>query len=144
MKIVADELSTAKLFYTSLRRWAALWKRLWKEMLKNLLLFNAGLIQMVFAVLLLHMISCWVAKADRFFSVLIFRRNPAYAVAIGRMGKKVAEALQQRGVLGRFAVDFISVQEKDEWQHYAIEINLRKGGTTHPLLMLQFLNRWRL
>ena len=47
--------------------------------------------------------------------------------------------MQQRGVLGRFAVDFISVKEKDEWQHYAIEINLRKGGTTHPLLMLQFL-----
>ena len=25
------------------------------------------------------------------------------------------------------------------WRHYAIEINLRKGGTTHPFLMLQFL-----
>ena len=25
------------------------------------------------------------------------------------------------------------------WKHYAIEINLRKGGTTHPFLMLQFL-----
>jgi hypothetical protein len=24
-------------------------------------------------------------------------------------------------------------------KHYAIEINLRKGGTTHPYLMLQFL-----
>ena len=42
--------------------------------------------------------------------------------------------------MGRFAVDFISVLQKDEsWQHYAIEINLRKGGTTHPFLMLQFL-----
>ncbi|MEX2458835.1 MAG: peptide ligase PGM1-related protein, partial [Actinomycetota bacterium] len=26
-----------------------------------------------------------------------------------------------------------------EWDHYAIEINLRKGGTTHPFLTLQFL-----
>ena len=26
-----------------------------------------------------------------------------------------------------------------QWKHYAIEINLRKGGTTHPFLMLQFL-----
>src|SRR5262249_11277863 len=68
-----------------------------------------------------------------------FPADPAYAVTIGHMGKKVAEALQQRGVLGRFAVDFISVKEQDEWRHYAIEINLRKGGTTHPLLMLQFL-----
>ncbi|MGZ8553445.1 MAG: peptide ligase PGM1-related protein [Chitinophagaceae bacterium] len=68
-----------------------------------------------------------------------FPAHPAYAPAIGRMGKKVAEALRLRGVLGRFAMDFISVLEGDEWKHYAIEINLRKGGTTHPLLMLQFL-----
>jgi hypothetical protein len=33
----------------------------------------------------------------------------------------------------------MSVKENDEWRHYAIEINLRKGGTTHPYLMLQFL-----
>jgi hypothetical protein len=25
------------------------------------------------------------------------------------------------------------------WESYAIEINIRKGGTTHPFLMLQFL-----
>jgi len=68
-----------------------------------------------------------------------FPAQPAYAVTVGRMGKKISEALKQRGVLGRFSVDFISVKEKDEWQHFAIEINLRKGGTTHPLLMLQFL-----
>ena len=29
--------------------------------------------------------------------------------------------------------------ENDEWESYAIEINLRKGGTTHPFLTLQFL-----
>ena len=29
--------------------------------------------------------------------------------------------------------------EKNEWEVYAIEINLRKGGTTHPFLTLQFL-----
>ena len=33
----------------------------------------------------------------------------------------------------------ISIKEKDGWKHYPIEINLRKGGTTHPFLMLQFL-----
>ncbi|MFC0773940.1 peptide ligase PGM1-related protein [Terrimonas alba] len=78
-------------------------------------------------------------ESGQVFLGAYFPAQPAYAVAIGRMGKKVAEALQERGVLGRFAVDFISVQEGDEWKHYAIEINLRKGGTTHPLLMLQFL-----
>ena len=29
------------------------------------------------------------------------------------------------------------------WRHYAIEVNLRKGGTTHPFLMLQFLTDGR-
>jgi hypothetical protein len=62
-----------------------------------------------------------------------------YAVAIGRMGKKISDALLGNGVLGRFAIDFISVKETDGWKHYPIEINLRKGGTTHPFLMLQFL-----
>jgi hypothetical protein len=62
-----------------------------------------------------------------------------YAVEIGRMGKKISDTLQEKGVLGRFAIDFISVKENNAWKHYPIEINLRKGGTTHPFLMLQFL-----
>ncbi|MEJ0104145.1 MAG: peptide ligase PGM1-related protein [Bacteroidota bacterium] len=78
-------------------------------------------------------------ESGQVFLGAYFPAQPGYAVSIGYMGKKVAEALQQRGVLGRFSVDFISVKEKEEWRHYAIEINLRKGGTTHPLLMLQFL-----
>ena len=44
------------------------------------------------------------------------------------------------GVLGRFAVDFVVVRdEAGVWTPYAIELNLRKGGTTHPFLTLQFL-----
>ena len=68
-----------------------------------------------------------------------FPATNAYAVELGKMGREVAAALRDKGVLGRFAVDFISVKEKDGWKHYPIEINLRKGGTTHPFLMLQFL-----
>jgi hypothetical protein len=62
-----------------------------------------------------------------------------YATEIGKMGIAVARAFKQKGVLGRFAIDFISVKEAGGWKHYAIEVNLRKGGTTHPYLMLQFL-----
>ena len=62
-----------------------------------------------------------------------------YAADIGSMGLKVSKVLRDRGVLGRFAIDFISVKEKKGWKHYPIEINLRKGGTTHPYIMLQFL-----
>jgi hypothetical protein len=68
-----------------------------------------------------------------------FPASNEYGVELGKMGKQVAEALKEKGVMGRFAVDFISVKEKEGWKHYPIEINLRKGGTTHPFLMLQFL-----
>lgn len=62
-----------------------------------------------------------------------------YAPELGKLGLKVAEALRDKGVMGRFAIDFISVKNKKGWTHYPIEINLRKGGTTHPYIMLQFL-----
>ncbi len=70
-----------------------------------------------------------------------FPANPEYAREIGDMGKKVGMALQEKGALGRFGIDFISVKEKEGWKHYAIEINLRKGGTTHPYLMLDYLTQ---
>jgi len=68
-----------------------------------------------------------------------FPANPAYTKEISLMAKAVADEMQTAGVLGRFSIDFISVKESSGWKHYAIEINLRKGGTTHPFIMLQFL-----
>lgn len=68
-----------------------------------------------------------------------FPANSEYSTDIAVMSKIIAEELQRKGVLGRFGVDFISVKGPAGWKHYAIEINLRKGGTTHPFLMLQFL-----
>lgn len=68
-----------------------------------------------------------------------FPADRAYRAAIQARGAKVAQALLRKGVLGRFGVDFISVKQGDAWRHVAIEINLRKGGTTHPFLMLQYL-----
>ncbi|MBI3137472.1 MAG: carboxylate-amine ligase [Sphingobacteriales bacterium] len=68
-----------------------------------------------------------------------FPADPEYAVELGLLGRKVSEAMLNKGVLGRFGVDFVSVKENGIWKHYAIEINLRKGGTTHPYIMLQFL-----
>jgi len=68
-----------------------------------------------------------------------FPAKSEYNKDIALMGKLISEELQREGVLGRFAIDFISVKQPVGWKHYAIEINLRKGGTTHPFLMLQFL-----
>jgi len=70
----------------------------------------------------------------------IFPADAAYSISIANEGKKIAQTLADKGAIGRFAIDFISVKQADDsWMHYAIEINLRKGGTTHPFLMLQFL-----
>lgn len=70
----------------------------------------------------------------------IFPADEAYSISLASEGKKIAQALVDKGALGRFAIDFISVKQAGgSWKHYAIEINLRKGGTTHPFLMLQFL-----
>ncbi len=68
-----------------------------------------------------------------------FPADKAYRAEVGTMGKAISTVLKEKGVLGRFGIDFISVWENNAWTHYAIEINLRKGGTTHPYLMMQFL-----
>jgi len=68
-----------------------------------------------------------------------FPADPAYATTITREAEKVGRVLAGKGVLGRFALDFVVVRQGDQWQTHAIEINLRRGGTTHPFLTLQFL-----
>jgi hypothetical protein len=68
-----------------------------------------------------------------------FPADEHYRLDIQEDGLKAARALAEKGVCGRFAIDFLSVLEGDEWRHYAIEINLRRGGTTHPFMMLEFL-----
>jgi len=70
----------------------------------------------------------------------VFPANPEYAPAITREAAKIGRRLAQEGVIGRFALDFVAVRnDAGEWETHAIEINLRKGGTTHPFLTLQFL-----
>jgi len=70
----------------------------------------------------------------------VFPADPGYAPAITREAAKIGARLAREGVIGRFAIDFVAVRnETGEWEVHAIEINLRKGGTTHPFLTLQFL-----
>src|SRR4030095_862736 len=70
----------------------------------------------------------------------VFPADTAYAPLITREAEKVGKRLAKEGVIGRFALDFVVVRGKNgKWEPYAIEINLRKGGTTHPFLTLQFL-----
>src|SRR5437667_5906032 len=69
----------------------------------------------------------------------VFPADPGYATLITREAAKVGRRLAKAVVVGRVAVDFVVVRSNGKWEPYAIEINLRKGGTTHPFLTLQFL-----
>ena len=51
------------------------------------------------------------------------------------MGRRLA----REGAIGRAAVDFVAVKRGALWRPYAVEINLRCGGTTHPLFALTAL-----
>lgn len=68
-----------------------------------------------------------------------FPAGEAYRGAIQEAGIRVGEVLAAKGVIGRFGLDFITVKQGEHWRNYAIEINLRKGGTTHPFMMLEYL-----
>ena len=69
-----------------------------------------------------------------------FPASEAYREMITEEALKVGRILARYGVISRFAVDFVvSLGDDDTWQPWAIEINLRMGGTTIPFLALQFL-----
>jgi hypothetical protein len=79
-------------------------------------------------------------KSGQTYLGCVFPANPEYAPEITREAAKVGARLAEEGVIGRFALDFVVVRnDAGEWETFAIEINLRKGGTTHPFLTLQFL-----
>jgi hypothetical protein len=62
-----------------------------------------------------------------------FPADPMYASVISAGAQRVAERLADRGVIGRLAIDFLVVRGADGiWQPFALEVNLRMGGTTHP------------
>lgn len=70
-----------------------------------------------------------------------FPADDAYRLDIQRDALAVGEVLRSEGVVGRCAVDFVTVETSPgEWKRYAIEINLRMSGTTHPLMTMQMLN----
>jgi len=70
-----------------------------------------------------------------------FPANADYRLAIQEYGRKIGERLAHYGALERYGVDFVAVQRGDRWELQAIEINLRKGGTTHPFMTLKLLTK---
>ncbi len=73
-----------------------------------------------------------------------FPADAAYRLHLQELGLEIGKNLAQKGALERFGVDFVArpyLAPSGEWQWevQAIEINLRKGGTTHPFMTLKFL-----
>jgi hypothetical protein len=73
-----------------------------------------------------------------------FPADEKYRVQLQDLGLKVGLTLAEKGALERFGVDFIAVEKSERnWDVQAIEINLRKGGTTHPFMTLKLLTNGR-
>jgi hypothetical protein len=74
----------------------------------------------------------------------VFPADPRYSRLISDPARRIGERLAAAGALGRYAIDFVVVRDgTGGWTAYAIELNLRRGGTTHPFLTLQFLTDGR-
>jgi len=70
-----------------------------------------------------------------------FPADGEYRMRIHEAALRIGAVLAGKGVVSRFAVDFLVTRPEGHaaWDLYALEINLRMGGTTHPYLALQFL-----
>jgi hypothetical protein len=71
----------------------------------------------------------------------LFPAADEYRSAIQNLGLRIGRGLADRGVIGRFSVDFLTSRggAGQPWDIAALEVNLRMGGTTHPMLALRFL-----
>jgi len=74
--------------------------------------------------------------SQHFAGCMLPAQRPQY---LHRAGRRVGEYLRELGVIGTFGIDFVVVEEDSELKCYAIEINLRKGGTTHHFETLKYL-----
>ena len=76
------------------------------------------------------------------FEGATFPADPDYASLLGRQTHEVGLQLARNGAIGRFSVDFVATRQSSGagWDLYGIEINLRKGGTTHTLGLLRLLS----
>ncbi len=70
--------------------------------------------------------------AGQSFVACTFPAASEYAAVVVHEARKVGQYLALQGVMGRFGVDFIVARGEDGWEPFALEINLREGGTSHP------------
>lgn len=73
------------------------------------------------------------------FAGCLFPARAEYAAELAGQALKVGKELAAAGALGRAAIDFVAVDDGSGWSVHALEVNLRKGGTTHPYTALRNL-----
>ena len=73
-----------------------------------------------------------------------FPARSSYRRELQRWGLAVGAELARLGALDHFSVDGIARRFGDTWDLQAIEVNLRKGGTTHPMQALRYLSNGHL
>jgi hypothetical protein len=72
-------------------------------------------------------------RSGQQFAGCRFPADPSYAPAISTLALRAAQHLADIGVIGRLAIDFIVARgAHGGWRPFALEVNLRMGGTTHP------------
>ena len=77
---------------------------------------------------------------DQVYHGCEFPCREAYRMQLMKYGRQVGEYLAERGVTDHFSVDFMGVPNTSgRWDLYAVEINLRLTGTTHPFMTLKLL-----
>ena len=69
-----------------------------------------------------------------------FPADPGYGPEVAQLALRGGQSLWDEGVVGRYGLDFVTVRDAGgPWRSYAVETNLRCGGTTHPFMTLQIL-----
>lgn len=77
---------------------------------------------------------------DQVYHGCEFPCREEYRGELMKYGRQVGEYLAERGVTDHFSVDFMGVPNTSgQWDLYAVEINLRLTGTTHPFMTLKLL-----
>jgi hypothetical protein len=69
-----------------------------------------------------------------------FPADADYAAQLARDGNAIGRLLAERGARGRASIDFVAASDaagSGSWDLFALEVNLRKGGTTHPYAVLR-------
>jgi len=64
-----------------------------------------------------------------------FPARAAYRCELMAIGRRLGEHLARLGCRGPVLLDLLARRDPQGWRLWAIEINLRKGGTTHPFLL---------